>query len=102
MSMMREELAPVPPPEVISEQQLGDLQSRLDGLHASSLLSDEDLCLLEDLLADYIQLRATVDVVTMETVHTNPVAGKLHALISLSEGLPKDSTLARQARRKLL
>ena len=100
---MRDELAltRTPPAEAISEMQLDALRSRLEALHTAKLLSDEELGSLEDVVADFIHLRALVEAVTMELVHTNSVAGKAHMLVSLSEGLPKDAMLARQARRKL-
>ena len=103
MEKVRDELAltRTPPAEAISELQLGALQSRLEALHTAKLLSDEELGSLEDVVADFIHLRASVEAVTMELVHTNSVAGKAHMLVSLSEGLPKDAMLARQARRKL-
>ena len=103
MEKMRDELTltRTPPAEAISEMQLDALQSRLQALHTAELLSDEELGSLEDAVADFIHLRASVEAVTMELVHTNSAAGKAHMLVSLSEGLPKDAALARQARRKL-
>lgn len=103
MEKMRDELTlrRTPPAEAISEMQLDALQSRLESLHTAQLLSDDELGSLEDVVADFVHLRASVEVVTMELVHTNSVAGKAHMLVSLSEGLPKDAMLARQARRKL-
>jgi hypothetical protein len=97
-----EQLTPV---EAISTGQLEAAQGRVESLHAAQLLTDEELEQLEDILADFVELRAAAsiggEVVTMGTVHSNPVATRAHALVSLSEGLPKDTMLARQARRKL-
>ena len=59
------------------------------------LLSDDEMFGLEDLIADFVEARASFGVVTMETVHTNRVVGKMHKLIAVSEGMPKDAMLAR-------
>jgi hypothetical protein len=102
METMRVELAPKPPVEVITEQQIDAVQNRLEAMHAAKLLSEDEVGSLEDILADFIQLRATIGVVTMEVVVSNPVAGKAHILVSLAEGMPKDVGFARQVKRKLV
>ena len=38
--------------------------------------------------------------VTMAVVHAHPTVAKLHRLVGLSEGMPKDGAFARQAKRK--
>ena len=89
------------PKEVISAEQVDAVTARLEALHAAQLLSDEELFALEDCMADFIEARAAVDVVTMETVNTVRAVGKMHKLVSLSEGLG-DPALARQLRRKFV
>ena len=80
--------------------QVEALTARLEALHAAQLLSDDEMFGLEDTIADFVEARASFGVVTMETVHTNRVVGKMHKLIAVSEGMPKDAMLARQLRRK--
>ena len=101
VAKLRQEIAPH---EAIAPAQIQALESRLEALHAAGLLSDEELCALEDVLADLIEARARCagQVVTMHDVLTSAPLGKAHALISLSEGLAKDGAFARQARRKVL
>ena len=89
------------PKEVISAEQVDAVTARLEALHAAQLLSDEELFALEDCMPDFIEARAAVDVVTMETVNTVRAVGKMHKLVSLSEGLG-DPALARQLRRKFV
>ena len=89
------------PKEAITDGQIQALEARLEVLHETKLLSDDALEQLEDILADFIALRASLAVVTMDHVVTNPVAGKVHQLVALSEGLGKDGVFARQARRKV-
>ena len=98
---MREMEAKLAPKEVISAEQIDAVTARLEALHAAQLLSDEELFALEDCMADFIEARAAVDVVTMETVNTVRAVGKMHKLVSLSEGLG-DPALARQLRRKFV
>jgi hypothetical protein len=45
-----------PPAAAISEEQLSHLQARLEGLHMTKLLSDDELFALEDLVADWVSL----------------------------------------------
>ena len=98
---LREELTPKPPPEAISEQQLGALQSRLDAVHAAELLSEEEMFALEDAVADFLEARAEAELVGARMgVHSHPAVGKLHKLVALSESLQADGAFARQARRK--
>ena len=86
--------------EVISETQVLALGSRLEALHAAGLLTDEESNSLEDLVADFIEARATVGAVTANVVRFNPAADKTQRLMALSESMPKDAAFARQARRK--
>ena len=45
-----------PPTAAISEEQLSHLQARLEGLHMTKLLSDDELFALEDSVADWVSL----------------------------------------------
>ena len=90
------------PKEVISMEQVAAVTARLEALHAAQLLSDEELFALEDCMADFIEAKGTVEVVTADTVNTVRAVGRVHKLISLSEGMPRDAMFARQLRRKLI
>jgi hypothetical protein len=92
--------APPGPVEAISEQQLAALSERLEAIHAAGLITDAELYALEDSVADFIELKTSFDVITIETVRTNSVAEKLHKLVGLSAGMRADGTFARQLRRK--
>ena len=88
--------------DVVSEAQVLALGSRLEALHAAGLLTDEESNAFEDLVADFIDVRATVGAVTMGVVRFNAVADKTQRLVALSESMPKDAAFARQARRKFV
>ena len=99
LAEQRRELAPK---EAISAEQVERLTARLEALHAAQLLSDEELFALEDCMADFIEAKGTVEVVTADTVNTVRAVGRVHKLISLSEGMPRDAMFARQLRRKFV
>ena len=88
------------PKEVISAEQVDAVTARLEALHAAQLLSDEELFALEDCMADFIEAQASYDVVTMEAVNANRAIGRVHKLVALGEGMPRDAMFARQLRRK--
>lgn len=46
-------IAELTPAAAITDEQLATLQARLEGLHMTKLLADEELFALEDLIADY-------------------------------------------------
>ena len=98
------ELTPGPPSAAITDEQLAALQARIEGLHVTKLLTDEELFALEDLVADYVELTMSVTdrVITRDTIHAMPVASKLDKLVGLSAAMVGDATFARQARRKFL
>ena len=52
------------------------------------------------MVADYLELRSSMGVVTLEAVTTSESAGKLLRLVGLSEGVATDGAFARQVRRK--
>eukprot|EP01046_Picozoa_sp_COSAG06_P027866 COSAG06_NODE_2482_length_6793_cov_10.570511_6_plen_164_part_00 len=67
----------------LHEQQLGALQSRLERLLASKLLTEEETFAIEDIIAD-----------------ESPEDDRVTALISLSSKMTVDGGFARQLRRK--
>ena len=99
------ELAPAPPKELVSAEQLAALETRLDAMHEARLLSDDELFALEDICADYLELKtSTAGVLTHEVAYANPggAAVKLAKMIGLSEGTASDPRCARQLRRKFV
>eukprot|EP01050_Picozoa_sp_SAG11_P016782 SAG11_NODE_2332_length_3506_cov_2.301732_1_plen_283_part_00 len=101
MEKMREEIEEkLTPAEAISEQRLASLQARLEALHAAKLLGDDELYALEDMMADYLELKATMGIVTGEMVNTSASTSKLLKVVGLSEGVAADGAFARQVRRK--
>ena len=98
-----------PPTEAISDAQITTLQARVESLHAAKLLADEELYALEDLVADYVELAASMPsaAITEAMIYCSPgntfdVASKLHKLMRVSATMPNDVAFARQARRKYL
>ena len=76
--------------------QLEALQTRLEALHASQLISDDELFVLEDCIADFFEVKRSFDVVTLEIASTNHAVGKMHLLVLLTEGVERDAPFARQ------
>ena len=99
---LREEMKPAPPREAISQGQLAALQTRLEALHAAQLLTDDELYALEDMVADYLDLKASVGIVSLDVMQASENTERLLKLVVLSEGLGADAALARQARRKFV
>jgi len=85
--------------QVVSDAQLDALQTRLEALHTAQLLSDEELFSLEDSVADFIEYRSSLDPPVAELGASAKLVKKL---VGISEGMPKDGTLARQLRRKFV
>ena len=79
--------------EVLSEQDLAALQSRVEALHAAQLLGDDELFCLEDAVADCIEA-------TPMAAASVPSVAKVIAIISLSQKMGGDAAFARQLRRK--
>ena len=92
----------------ISAEQLAALQARLEGLHAVKLLADEEIFVLQDLVADFVELGMSMpgQVITEQMAHSGVasygVAGQLHKLAGLSAAMAGDAAFARQVRRKHL
>ena len=90
------------PAEAISTTVLVALQARLESLHQAKLLTDEELYSLEDLSADFLEVKSTVGLVTHGTVHISEPTAKLLKLVVRSEGTAADGAFSRQVRRKYL
>eukprot|EP01043_Picozoa_sp_COSAG02_P088532 COSAG02_NODE_25631_length_653_cov_0.754513_1_plen_168_part_01 len=82
-----------------SDVQLERLQERFDALHQAKLLTDDEMCALEDKVADFIECRSSVTVASREI---DASAESMRKLVGMCEAVTKDSMLARQLRRKLL
>ena len=84
MATLRAELQPVP---AISESQLTSLQDRLLRVEAAQLLTGAELETLEDIIGDFLELKALMQgshgssIVTAESAHTSEAVGKLLKLI---------------------
>jgi hypothetical protein len=70
--------------QVITKDQLAAVQTRLEGLHASELLSDDELGAVEDCLADFFEASAGCEHMTMEMANMNHAVGTALKLIALS------------------
>ena len=99
-------LTPAPPQEAVSAEQLAALQARLEAAHQANLLTEEELFALEDLCADYAELKTiSVGVMTKEMVLASlapEAAATLYKLVGVSEQIAGDAAFARQARRKFV
>ena len=95
MEKRLQEAKPRPATEAITEGQLEALQARLQTLHESKLLSEDDLCRLEDTIADCIEVMATADEQERSVERTVRMS-------QLSEKMAGDPSLARQLRRKFV
>ena len=98
---LRRELTPA---VVVADGQVQALEARLEALHAAQLISDDELFVLEDCIADFLEAKATfgLELVTAEVASAHRAVGKVHKLVVLSEGVPRDPMLARQLRRKFV
>jgi hypothetical protein len=85
--------------QAISESQLTILSTRVEAMHAARLLSDEELFHLEDSVGDYIGLRSSREPPIEEL---RAAVDRVLQLIGMVEGMPKDTTCARQIRRRCL
>jgi hypothetical protein len=78
--------------DMVSEEQLGVFQTRIQALHASQLLSEDELYSLEDVVADCIEHGGPGA--------STPAAGQVTRMVALSEKMAVDGSLARQLRLK--
>eukprot|EP01046_Picozoa_sp_COSAG06_P028636 COSAG06_NODE_2595_length_6614_cov_51.209159_3_plen_337_part_00 len=86
---------PQPAMEVVDEQQLAALQSRLQAMHGSKLLTDDELFSIEDAIVDCVEAMPTAGASASEVE-------KVAKMLLVSSKVASDSTLARQLRRKFL
>jgi hypothetical protein len=90
------------PQDAVSDEQLAALQTRLESLHEAKLFSDDELFVLEDLCADFVELQSTVgSLASRQAMTLGPVA-ELHKLVVLSEKITGAAAFARQAKRKFV
>ena len=99
---MEAKLSEMAPQEAVSGQQIEALTARLEAVHAAKMLSDDELFAVEDCIADFIDVKASCGVVTMEVANTHRAVGKVQKLVVLSEGLTSDAMFARQVRRRFV
>eukprot|EP01043_Picozoa_sp_COSAG02_P020381 COSAG02_NODE_1004_length_15275_cov_11.955917_15_plen_256_part_00 len=95
MEAQREEMRVRTASEVISEGQLATLQSRLQALQDAQLLTEDEACMIEDAVADCIELMPA-------TASTVPAVANVLKMVVLSERIPADGSFARQLRRKFI
>ena len=81
---------------ISDDEQLAALQARIEDLHATKLPTDEELFALEDLIADYVELTASVadGIITKDMIYSMPtvaVASKLDKLVILSAAMAGDA-----------
>ena len=100
LEQQKAQLTLAPSKAIVSDGQLAALQTRLEGMHTSKLLSPEELHAMEDLCADFLELKAVVGVVTNDMLVSHDAVAKIVKLVGLSEHILSDATFARQARRK--
>ena len=86
---------PQPAMEVVDEEQLAALQSRLQAMHGSKLLTDDELFSIEDAIVDCVEAMPTAGASASEVE-------KAAKMLLVSSKVASDSTLARQLRRKFL
>eukprot|EP01046_Picozoa_sp_COSAG06_P011454 COSAG06_NODE_655_length_13338_cov_12.493013_2_plen_100_part_00 len=86
-----------PKPEVITAARLEALQVRIEQLQASKLLSRDVAELIEDCIADVVELLGLQPSAPV----SHPVVEKVLRMVSLSELITADAALARQLARKL-
>jgi hypothetical protein len=108
LGKLREDTAPREKEPAITDDALASLQARMEALHSAQLLADEELHVLEDLFADFVELQATVPdglVLTKDAIYSavgQNCAPTVHKLVLLSAKTAPDATFARQVRRKFL
>ena len=97
---LREELKPAPARELISADELTELQARLERLE----LPDETKFEIENLLCDYLEIQTEAGgAITSATVLVGAASntvGKMHKLVGVSQGLVSDATLSRRLKKQ--
>ena len=110
MEQQRAHPEPQPVTPAVTPAALEALQARIEELHVAKLLSDDELHRLENLIADYVEVQATIvdQVVTEATLFSSTGLGiygfarQVYILITMSAAIKGDAAFARQVRRKFL
>ena len=79
---------------VLDDSQIAALQIRLSSLHDAQLLTDEEVCTVEDIIADCVQVMASGAFVG------DNVVAEVVKIVALSERIQTDLSFARQLKRK--
>lgn len=82
--------------DVVSDEQLVALQDRLTALHEASQLTDDELFVVEDIIADCVEVMAAGSF-----VGDAAVVGEVAKIVALNERIKVDLSFARQLRRKV-
>lgn len=105
-----DEQRPPAPRVAVTPEQLAAAQDRLARLFTAELISQDNVHQLEDSVADFIELSASVGPITCEMLSVGSVgtprehfaaAAKVYLIVALSEGISSDAGLARQLNRKV-
>ena len=83
----------------VSNAQLEGLQERFDALHQAKLLTDDEVLVLENKIADFIDRRSSAMVAPADI---GVVAESVRKLVGMCEGVSRDGMLARQLRQRYL
>jgi len=105
LEAQRQEMLQKHAPSVVvtTDEQFAALQLRLEALHASQLVTSDELGVIEDLCADFAEVQAAVGgVMTNELLLAFEPAAKLKRLVGVSEKIQSDAAFARQVRRKFV
>jgi hypothetical protein len=92
---LRDEAKPQHASNIIDDESLDALQSRLQALLTAQLLSEEEVGVVEDTLADCIDLLPTA-------MCTDSTVDKVAKIVNLSVKMKNDTSFARQLKRRIL
>ena len=88
-------MKPARPPS-ITHGQIATLQTRLEALHAAELLTDAEFDALEDIVMDFVEVKASSgDVYALAMLQAVK-------LVAVSEAVATDKVFVRQARRRFV
>eukprot|EP01043_Picozoa_sp_COSAG02_P026250 COSAG02_NODE_1506_length_12232_cov_420.616088_13_plen_164_part_00 len=100
MEKLCEELKPAPPPS-ISNDQIATLQARLEALHAAELLTEVELDALEDIVMEYVEVKASPAAASGDMhAQASLATCDLWRLLAISEAVATDAVFARQVWRR--
>ena len=83
----------------VSDAKLEGLQERFDALRQAKLLTDDEVLVLENKIADFIDRRSSAMVAPADI---GVVAESVRKLVGMCEGVSRDGMLARQLRQRYL